>query len=186
MNCVFDGLRINSGVEHERVLLAPPSFEYLESREDKAMSFWTGGPIAGSNPVNLMEWVEQQAVRLPVTQGVTTAGQGAAPIAIAQAPTPRALQEPPKMLGPRLSTPNTKSRVYSIATLYSLRKEAVRKNMELKVHPSALKGKTVGLVFSLFASFACWVIPRVFMANQVPTQIEVSNHLFPLISLFKA
>jgi hypothetical protein len=186
MNCVFDGLRINSGVEHERVLLAPPPFEYLESREDKAMSFWTGGPIAGSNPVNLMEWVEQQAVRLPVTQGVTTAGQGAAPIAIAQAPTPRALQEPPKMMDPRLSMPNTKSRVYSIATLYSLRKEAVRKNMELKVHPSALKGKTVGLVFSLFASFACWVIPRVFMANQVPTQIEVSNHLFPLISLFQA
>lgn len=105
------------------------------------MSFWTGGPSTGPNPANLIEWVEQQAVRLPVPPKVPAAGQGVAHLATFQASAAETPQESSTKPNPQLSLANAKLRVYDIATLYALRKEAGRRNMELKVHTTALKGE---------------------------------------------
>lgn len=103
------------------------------------MSFCAGGPSTGPNPANLMEWVEQQAVRLPGPLEAAATDQGIAPIS--EASIAVSSQEPSAKLNPKLNLANEKLRVYDIATLYALRKETARKNIELKVHTTALKGR---------------------------------------------
>ena len=100
------------------------------------MSFCIAGPSIGPTPVNLMEWVEQQAVRLSGPPRASANDQGIA--SVSQAPV---AQEPSANLNPKLNLASETLRVYDIATLYALRKEAARKNIELKIHTTALKGR---------------------------------------------
>lgn len=116
-----------------------PSVVFFETREIYSMSFCNGEPSTGPNPANLMEWVEQQAARLPGLPEVSTADQGIAPVFQASIAAPP--RESLAKLDPSLSLANAKLRVYDIATLYALRKEAARKNIELKIHTAALKGR---------------------------------------------
>lgn len=101
------------------------------------MSLCNAGLSTG--PTNLMEWVQQQTVCLPGPSKPAAAEQKIASISEASVAAPP--QESPAKLDPKLSFANAKSRVYDVATLYALRKEATLKNIELKVHTTALKGR---------------------------------------------
>lgn len=103
------------------------------------MSFCISGPSPGPNRANLMEWVEQQAVHLQGPPKASPANQGMAPVSESSIAAPS--QELPAKLNPNLSLSSAKLRVYDIPTLYALRKEAARKNIELKIHTTALKGR---------------------------------------------
>ena len=132
-NSVDFGFRIPTGPPQN------PAFGILETRKTYPMSFCIGGPSTGPNSANLMEWVEQQAARLPGPSKASTADHGIAPIPETSVAAPP--HEPPAKLNSDLNLADAKLRVYDIATLYALRKEAVRKNVELKIHTAALKGR---------------------------------------------
>ena len=117
------------------------------------MSSWSDAPTACPHPANLMEWVEQQAVRLPVTPEVLAATQSSVPPVTLQPSTAVASQDSSTIPTSGASLVNAKSRVYDIATLYALGKEALRKNTELKVHTTALKGKQAALPAGVFFYF---------------------------------
>lgn len=134
-------MSVNDGIELERDPVENPPFEYFETRETYAMSFWNNGPGTGTDSTNLIEWVDQQAVRLPVPPKVTANCQGIAPVATIQASAAEVHQEPSTNLNPGLSMANSKLRVYDISTLYALRNEVARKNTKLKIHATALKGE---------------------------------------------
>lgn len=133
-------MSVNYGIELERDPVKYLPFEHLETRETYDMSFWNNGPGTGPNSTNLIEWVDQQAVRLPVPQVAATC-QGIALVATIQASAAQAHQEPSTNLNPELGMANSKLRVYDIATLYALGNDVARKNTKLKIHVTALKGK---------------------------------------------
>ena len=127
------------GKDLRQIPLKRPPVSFLKSSKICPMSFCNTGPSAGPNSANLMEWVEQQAVRLSKLPEASTVDRGIAPLSQAFTVVPP--HEPSAKLNPNLSLANAKSRVYDIATLYALRKEAARKNIELKIHTDALKGR---------------------------------------------
>lgn len=135
----FQKTLLMMGLESQQVRRKNPAFGILEPRETYLMSFCIGGPSTGPNSANLMEWVEQQAVRLPGPSKASTADHGIAPVPESSVAAPA--RDPPAKWNPNLNTADEKLRVYDIATLYSLRKEATRKNVELKIHTAALKGR---------------------------------------------
>lgn len=103
------------------------------------MSCSDGTPIPSPHSSNLMKWVDQQAVRLPVPSKMIEVSLG-----IASATSQACPEAPQNSLAKptfeRCLT-NAKPKVYDIATLYVLGREALRKNTELKVHTTSLKGK---------------------------------------------
>lgn len=109
--------------------------------EDTKKPSGTGGSNTRSTPVNLIDWVEQQALPLPAPAKVTATLPEIAPVAAVAASAVKASHEPPTPLGQAHDVAKTEKRVYDIATLNALREDAARKNVELKVHPTALKGK---------------------------------------------
>lgn len=141
------------------------------------MSFCNGGPGTGPNQANLMEWVEQQAVRLSGLPEASTTDQGIAPVSqtsIAASP-----HEPSAKLNLNLSLAKAKLRVYDIATLYALSKEAARKNIELKIHTDALKGRQperlehFKLLFFMFAIRHCSSLRTLIVAGPLFGRLEI-------------
>lgn len=144
------------------------------------MSFCNSGPSTGPNPANLMEWVEQQAVRLSGLPEASTVDQGIAPVSQASVVAPP--HEPPAKLNPNLSLANAKLRVYDIATLYALRKEAARKNIELKIHTDALKGRQprrldrFKLLFFIFAIQICPSLRTLMVAGPLFDPLKIFDN----------
>jgi hypothetical protein len=121
--------------------------------EDTIKTSGAGGPNTRPTPTNLIEWVEQQALPLTVPARVTTTRQDNAPVPTSAV---KSSHGSPMPLSQADDVVKTEKRVYDIATLHALREDAVRKNVELKVHPAALKGKLQSSLWYLLSSFAFW------------------------------